>query len=426
MSELGLDLSKAELSEPHRHKDKVRKIFWHLLELCCGIKEEDLQQLGPTNLDQLVPPNEQELHDDFVEMLFFKEMRQYMKTCGILDFSWKDLHYPTAKRFRCQLSAAINMAKFREDQLKIYLELNEPRVELLVALDQLHSENAQLQEQLNEVQLESNIKMEEYDKIAKECQELESDIARSNKLQASKREEATQLKKQLTTLKDELAAATWTLQETQAEEETLAAQIVSSPDRRKRELETKKENLEKEKAETRRLQQEITDGKTKVVRLQQAIKDVQDTMALQTQVLEEASKYEEAMNQLQESTKEVKENQEKTAEIEEKTEESERSLFRLEEKLAHLRKQSKMKLDAAQDRLDVAKEQFLIVEKERREGTARVEAGEAEVQALEAQMKAERTKTEEEIAFMIAEYKELEQTFLKRNEKRMMAIEAAM
>lgn len=42
------------------------------------------------------------------------------------DFGWKDLHAPTAKRFRCQLSAAINMAKFREDQLKLYAELNEP------------------------------------------------------------------------------------------------------------------------------------------------------------------------------------------------------------------------------------------------------------------------------------------------------------
>mmetsp|Transcript_10111 Transcript_10111/g.17899 ORF Transcript_10111/g.17899 Transcript_10111/m.17899 type:complete len:86 (+) Transcript_10111:3-260(+) len=85
-----------------------------------------------------------------------------------------------------------------------------------------------------------------------------------------------------------------------------------------------------------------------------------------------------------------------------------------------------MKMVAVQDRLDIAKEQLLIVEKERREGMARVEAGESEVRALEAQMKAEQVKTEEEIADMIAEYKRLEDAFFKRNEKRMMAVEAAI
>jgi kinetochore protein Nuf2 len=320
MAELGIDLSKAELSEPQRHKEKVRKVFWQLLEVCRGTTEEDLQRQLPTSMGQLgcVPPAEQELHEDnMVEMLFFQEMRQCMKTCGILDFSWKDLHYATAKRFRCQLSATINMAKFREEQLKIYSELNEPRHQLLLTLEELHAENAQLQEQLDQVHAESTAKMEEYDRVAKECQELESEIARSNKLQASKREEASQLKKQNNATKDELAAATWNLQETQAEEEGLLGKLVSSPDRRRRELESKKETLEKEKAETRRLQQEISEGKAKSVRLQGAIRDLEATMALQQQVLEEASRFEEAKRQVDETTKEIDANKVKTSELSE-------------------------------------------------------------------------------------------------------------
>ncbi|KAG7348039.1 Nuf2 family protein [Nitzschia inconspicua] len=425
MSEVGIEVSKPELTEPQRHKDKIRKIFWHLLDYCCGVTEEELQGKTPKGMDEIVPESELELHDDFVDILFFKEMRHFMKTCGITDFSWKDLHYPTAKRLRCQLSAIINMAKFREEQLGLYEQLNEPRTELLEVLERLHTENEELRRQLEEVQAESSIKMEEFDRVAKECQELESDIARSNKLQASKREEATLLKKEVTTLKDELASATWTLQETQAEEDVLKGQIVSSPDRRKRELQMKKDYLEKEKEETRRLQQEITDGKAKMARLQQAIKDLQETMVLQRQVLDEASKYEEVKSQVEETKKEVEANQQKTAEIEESTEQAERSLFRLEEKLSHTRKQYNMKMDAVQDRLDVAREQLLIVEKERRDGMAKVEAGEAEVQNLKEQMKAEQEQTEEEIASMIAAYKELEKAFYDRNEKRMQAIEAA-
>ena len=426
LEELGIEVCKSELAEPHRHKEKVRKIFWQLLDHCCGITEEDLEKRCPKNMDEFVPPAEAVLHENIIDMLFYREMRKFMDACGIVDFSWKDLHVPTSKRLRCQLSATINMAKFREEQLKVYAELNEPRGQLLVSIEEIQAENAQLQDHLNATLAESDKKMDEFDMVAKECQELESEIARSNKLQASKREEASQLKKEMTKLKDELAAATWSLQETQAEEERLRGQIVSSPNRRKQELETKKDTLENEKAENRRLQQEITDGKAKTVRLQQAIKDLQEAITSQRNVLAEASKYEEAAEKLEVADKEVEGNREKATEIEDKTVESERSLGRLEEKCAHTYKQSKMKMDAVQDRLDIAKEQLLMVERDRREGLARVEAGESEVLSLKAQMKSEQEKTEEEIEAIVSEYKILEQNFLKRNEQRMMAIETAL
>lgn len=425
LEELGIEVCKSELAEPQRYREKIRKIFWQLLEHCTGLTEEDIEKRIPKNLDPFVAPEEAELHENFVDVLFFKEMRKLMYTCGIVDFSLKDIHVPTSKRLRCQLSATINMAKFREEQLKIYAELNEPRHQLLVTLEELHEENAQLQEQLNITLADSDKKMVEFDMVSKECQELESGIARSNKLQASKREEASQLKKEMTRLKDELAAATWSLQETRAEEERLQGQVVSSPRRRKLDLDTKKDALEKEKADTRRLQQEIIDGKATVARLQQAMRDLEETISMQRNVLEEASKYEETAEHLESTVKEVEANEEKASEIEEKTNESERSLARLEEKLAHMHKQSKMKMDAVQDNFDIAKEQLLIVERDRREGLARVEAGESEVNSLKAQMKAEQEKTEEEIDNIVAEYKVFERKFLKRNEQRMMLIDSA-
>ncbi|KAL3936203.1 MAG: hypothetical protein SGARI_002658 [Bacillariaceae sp.] len=426
LEELGFEFTKQELSEPQRHRDKIRKVFWHILDYNCGLTEEQLKAKIPQDMSGIVPENEMELHEDFIDLIFFKELRKMMMKCGVADFSWKDLYYPTPKRFRAQMSAAINLAKYREEQLPIYLELQEPRTSLLEDLGNLHKENEELGEHLGLVEAESTLKMEEFDRVSKQCQELESEIAKSNKLQASKREEASLLKKQVNKMKDELETAAWTLQELQAEEEALQGQVVSSPDRRKNELQVKKDCLEKEKEESRRLQLEITDGKAKTARLQQAIKDLQETMTLQRQVLDEASKCEEALDQVEQTSKEVNNNHTKTSEIADATDESERSLFRLEEKLSHTRKQSRMKMDAVQDRMEIAKEQLVIVEKERREGLARVEAGEAEVQSLKAQMKEEQEKTEQEVAVMIAEYQTLEQAFHKRNEKRMHVIEAAM
>lgn len=427
MSELGIELTKIELTEPQRHKEKLRKIFWQLLDICCGATEEDLykqqEKQQSTTKDIVAFP---EIHEDFTDMMFFNELRQCMHTCGIYDFSWRDLHLPVSKRFRCQLSAVINMAKFREEQLKVYAELNEPRAQCLMTLEEIHKEHEQLSKQLDLVQQESSVKIEEIDFVVRECQDLESEIAVSNKAQAAKREEAAALKREANNSKDELASATWAWQEAQADEDRLMGQVVSSPDRRTQELFQKKERLEKEKQETRRMQDEIQQNKTKLVRLQQTIKNLPGTMSLQQQVLEEAEKYEMAMGQVHETEKEVEANNGKTEEITNKTEEADRGLMRAEEKLNHSRKQGKLKMDAAHDRLDISKEQLLLVEKERREGTARVDAGEAEVRALEAQMKTEQVKTDQEIAELIAEYKETEKVFMARNEKRMQAVEAAM
>jgi chromosome segregation ATPase len=318
------------------------------------------------------------------------------------------------------------MAKSREEQLKVYAELNEPRAQLLLTLEEIHKEHQQLDEQLQEAQAESNVQMEELDQVVTECEHLESEIARSNKEQASKRENAAALKREANGLKDELASANWAFQETQAEEERLMSQVVSSPDRRKDELARKKERLEKEKQESGRLQDGIQQNKANAVVIQQSIKNVQETMQLQQKVVEEASKYEEAMGQVHETIKEVEENNEKSQELVEKADEAERGLLRVEEKLSHMRKQGKMKTDAAQDRLDTANSQLVQVEKERREGLARVEAGEAEVRALEAKMKQEQLKTDREITSLIAEYKETEHVFMLRNERRMQIVEAAM
>ena len=136
LDELGIDVCKAELTEPQRHREKIRKIFWQLLEHCTGITEEDIEKQCPSNLDRFVDPKESELHQNFTDVLFLVEVRKMMNACGVTDFSWKDLHVPTAKRLRCHLSATINMAKFREEQLKIYAELNEPRHQLLITSSQ--------------------------------------------------------------------------------------------------------------------------------------------------------------------------------------------------------------------------------------------------------------------------------------------------
>lgn len=98
------------------------------LDICCGVQEKDLVA-SPPMLEKVSTFSYSDLHiqeDTTTDVKLFLKLRTCLHTCGLYDFSWKDLHTPTAKRLRWQLSAIVNLAKFREDQLLVYSDLNEP------------------------------------------------------------------------------------------------------------------------------------------------------------------------------------------------------------------------------------------------------------------------------------------------------------
>jgi chromosome segregation ATPase len=296
---------------------------------------------------------------------------------------------------------------------------------MLLALEETNEENSQLNEQLSAAQMESNDKMREMEVVEQECEELEVEIGRNNKVQTAKREEATELKKKHNELKDELATANLALQEVQADFGALQNKVVSSPDRRKHDLGALQALVKEERDEANKLEEEWQKTKTVIVQVSQAIKDVPETTRLVQEVLEGTQKISQIQGEVQSARTEKETISKETNEIQEQVEGSEASLLRSEEKLAHARKQYKLKMDAAQEALESAKDQLLDVEKEHSQGTARVEAGEAEVKAMEARIEEERERAEAEIEDMIAEYKTMEASVLDQNAAFMTAIQTS-
>ena len=98
------------------------------LEVCAGKTDEDLQ-VNSTGLEKAataLPFPELHAQENFNELAFFEALRNLFVVCGYHEFSWRDLYAPEPKRLRHQLSAILNLAKFREEQLKLYAALNEP------------------------------------------------------------------------------------------------------------------------------------------------------------------------------------------------------------------------------------------------------------------------------------------------------------
>ena len=363
-----------------------------------------------------------ELHQEFNELQFYTCLRDLMTMAGYASFSWRDIHCPTSKRLRYQLSAIINLAKYREEQLRVYAELNEPRIALIQALDDVNAENAELQEQEQEVTRASKEQFHELEQVMRECEELEVEISRNNKLQAAARNDAAEIKKTANDLKDQVATAVWALQEAEAEEEKLRSKIVTSPDRRKSELMVRKERLRKVKDECDQLETSIQACKTKIANATRAVHDLDATNTLLDDLQEQAKTYTELVRKTEETRKRYLSTQKKNDAIEKQIEEISWQLARSDETILHQRKQHKLQMDAVFEALEEAKSVLLRVEQERREGIARIEAGEAEVQAIANLMDQEREQNDADINAMIEEYKLVEEAFLYRNQTRMDAI----
>jgi DNA repair exonuclease SbcCD ATPase subunit len=79
-----------------------------------------------------------EIYLDAISLVrFFRIIVRLMREVGIDDFGMRDLIRPEPQRLKIILSAVINFAKFREEQLTIYEELNRKTEDIYAEKDRL-------------------------------------------------------------------------------------------------------------------------------------------------------------------------------------------------------------------------------------------------------------------------------------------------
>ena len=121
LEELGSDIREQELLRPTY--EVLRPIYENLVMLLVGLTREEIHQPMVMAMDGMDYP---EMHEDSIAtMQFNKALMALLKGSGVLDFTLKDLHKPEYMRTRRNLSAIINFAKFREEKLAFFNELQE-------------------------------------------------------------------------------------------------------------------------------------------------------------------------------------------------------------------------------------------------------------------------------------------------------------
>jgi len=173
LNECNIQLSEAELMEPQRYKDQIKGVFLSLLETCMGITTSDLVQ--PPSFESVQCLSNPQLFEEAVsELAFLRATMKLMRTCGVMDFGLKDFQHPTSRRLRKQLSAVINLIKFREDRLQMYRELNDQRMQIVMDVKEATEENDLARQQLEELKSVRENQKTEMDQIENDNMDVSS------------------------------------------------------------------------------------------------------------------------------------------------------------------------------------------------------------------------------------------------------------
>ena len=424
------------------------------MELGLGLNQESFSQTPISEMKYIQSLPYPETHNEsFSSVKFFTACQKFMKVCGNTDpytgvgsFSFSDLASPSPKRFKRQLSAAINFIKFREDRLAIYVELHEQREELLQGLQEVKTEQRSLEEELTKVQVDAHARLDQVQELDEEGLELQNEIAQKNKVQKALRGESEKLKKQVKALEDDIEQSDLVLQELDIEERKLMPQIVDSPEELKVQISELNVELEQEKRRLAQAEDDKKLAKLKIANVETAKKDVKEGIQVMQDLSTERAKYQEISKEVEEIEQEISDNQDKVKALEEEYAEHQRELesigkykrnmvhevqtfftyfvnltlfylFSIEQKVQQNASQYKTKLDTLQNALREVNANLLEKEKQNRDVKLMLENEKSDISVLEAIIKEEQTKSENEINEIVDKFHVMEKGILERQEQ---------
>jgi chromosome segregation ATPase len=411
LRELGIAITEEELANPDKNRDQVRRMFEHLTEICTGVTRDEMNQPAFAGLPALIYPT---LHEDSIPQInFLRACQKMMETCGIVDFSIRDFIEPSAKRLRRQLSGIINFAKFREERMVLFNDIQSQRGELLATLNASRRKRDSLKEQLKTLKEQTAEEAISIARIEGECREVESEIAGLNHKQAEIREESSELKTENFQLKDSLSSKSLHLEELLASKKKLQGQIVNSPDRFRKQIADVETALRAEQTEIRGAEKKYSGLSNWLTNVEDAQVEVDHATEVLNEVKSEVEKQKamfvdtEALKSKLASTKEM------TSQQEQNIQSLSRQATRADEKLTQLRKQAMIRSTDCKETIESLHSQLLEADKSRIEANGRAKRAEQEADRVEREANAEQDAQSQALEDLTNQYKKMESVVVK-------------
>eukprot|EP00890_Picochlorum_soloecismus_P000917 jgi/Picsp_1/1826/NSC_05293-R1_protein len=406
LHELGMSASVEHLSKPTY--EFVQPVYENLVTLLCGVSRDELQQPVFAAIDAIEFP---ELHDESIPaMAFFVKAGALLRASGVKDFSLKDVHKPDAQRLRRNLSAIINFAKFREEKLIAYTELQEKHAELVSTRDSLKAEQERLHAELKQLQEELDSELPEVSRVEADIDMLYGENQSLNKQHGVLSNEVRGLKQQAGSLADTSSELRMKLSIAMSKQEDLKSQIVHSPHKIKSMLEDVVAALEREKVALAESEKRARDVASRLDGASKLEKEVAKTLSLMQDAEGEVQKKKVVSKKVKALKSEVAAHEHEVTQLEATKQHLDRQHVSLLERLERLKAQCDVKKQAAEGRVEEQMRHKEAIEAGNAAALAKLNENEGMIRAIEDKAAEIRAAHEAQIGSVLGQYHALRES----------------
>jgi chromosome segregation ATPase len=339
-----MEVEDAQLAKPNF--DFVRQLYENLVVLLVGVSREEMQQPVFNAIDCLQFP---ELHDNSIpNIVFSKNLSKLMNASGLQDFSLvKDLYKPESARLRRNLSAIINFAKFREEKLSLFTELQDQSDGLSTKMAALKGEHSKLSEEVSKYKEIRDGEKEDMLQLEQETIELEASLRGLNKEQAVLQSEIRSSKNVTKEVSDKVQEEKFKLLEEKKKKEELKSRIVlDSPGKMQKVLKEIEDNIENERQCIVDVESRARDASHKLETLCRSEKDLLKLTKLMEDVEKDMAKYKETNRKVKQANTQIVSNESDLITLGSQEQHLKRQQNMLSERFGRLQQQFQLKVEA--------------------------------------------------------------------------------
>lgn len=359
-----------------------------------------------------------ELHDESIPVMgLYMKTQQLLRASGIREFGLKDLYKPEAQIVKRNLSAVINFAKYREEKLLAYTELQEEYEGLVTASHRLEEERDGLLKRLQEMEEERARELPDVGRVEAEIEGVYGENQALNKQQSVLSGEVKELKHELNVLAEEGSVLKMKLSGARGMQEELKGQIVHSPEKIKGMLEDIAAAVDHEKMVLEESDKRARDVASRLDAATKLEKEVSKAVCMMREADAEVGKKKEVSKRVKALRAEVASLEHEAVQLEATKQHLQRQHASLFDRIDRLKSQCQMKKQVAEGRMEEQLRHKEAIEAGNAAALAKLHENEAAIRALEERAAELRESHESQIGEVLGQYHSLREAVAKYQEE---------
>ncbi|CCG82662.1 Kinetochore protein nuf2 [Taphrina deformans PYCC 5710] len=400
MNELGIPMLATDLEKPT--PGKMQLVYSAFADMLMGATKEffDLSVEACTG-----EADHFDIYaDSMLLMVFYQHLHKLMREVGYPQFSLQDITKPEAQRVRRILSAIINFAKFREEQLEVYDKFTAKASAYQIKHDELVEQNETMIRRVEELKVR-RIKEEPLVAQARATNEaLTNELYDLKRIEGATMADYDKLKVEKQELTSRLDNNAILRQNAEREIQKIRSRIVHSPEKLKQQLADMSSSLSNEKTFLNDKGKKSRELHAKIDILTTLEGDVQSCIKLMEECESELGRVDGAHKRVVHLEDLVDQKRLEVRELSVRDTQLQRQLTNAEEKLGRATRQLEAKRESTRARMAKITEERRVVQEDRMQIDIEMDKKKALVESLQSKILELREEVAGEVESVNAEF----------------------